>query len=335
MACCRSPAPPTRASSGTPSPTPTCSGSRPARGSGATLAIAYGRGAVVDLRPDPARRVRRRRGRRRGDVRARPLGRRGAPGARSILAGVTMMSFLTAMQTFVQQQHSQSLQEVYSWILGRLDTSGWHDVALVAPYIVVERDRNPAPQARARRAQRRRRGGGGARHQRQSRPARDRRVRDDRHRGRRRGQRADRASSGSSSRTRSGSCSGRATGRSLPLSVLVGGGFLVLADVLARTVMSPAELPIGVVTAFFGAPFFASSCARAGASHDVDHARPVSVSLGRNVNRRRRQRRDRAGEWLTLIGPNGAGKSTLLRAIAGLVPFEGSIGLEGLRFPRA
>ena len=43
----------------------------------------------------------------------------------------------------------------------------------------------------------------------------------------------------------------------LPLSLLVGGGFLVLADVLARTVMSPAELPIGVVTAFFGAPFFA------------------------------------------------------------------------------
>src|SRR5205823_1206592 len=45
--------------------------------------------------------------------------------------------FLTAMQTFVQQQHSQSLQEVYSWILGRLDTSGWHDVALVAPYVAV------------------------------------------------------------------------------------------------------------------------------------------------------------------------------------------------------
>src|SRR5262249_58499789 len=42
----------------------------------------------------------------------------------------------------------------------------------------------------------------------------------------------------------------------LPLSLLVGGAFLVLADVIARTVMSPAEVPIGVVTAFFGAPFF-------------------------------------------------------------------------------
>jgi len=43
----------------------------------------------------------------------------------------------------------------------------------------------------------------------------------------------------------------------LPLSLLYGAGFLVLCDVIARTVISPAELPIGVVTAFFGAPFFA------------------------------------------------------------------------------
>ncbi len=34
------------------------------------------------------------------------------------------------------------------------------------------------------------------------------------------------------------------------------------------------------------------------------------------------------GEWLTVIGPNGAGKSTLLRAIAGLVPFAGSIRID-------
>ena len=35
------------------------------------------------------------------------------------------------------------------------------------------------------------------------------------------------------------------------------------------------------------------------------------------------------GEWVALIGPNGAGKTTLLRAIARLVPFSGSIELEG------
>ena len=43
----------------------------------------------------------------------------------------------------------------------------------------------------------------------------------------------------------------------LPLTVFIGAGFLVFTDILARTIISPAELPIGVVTAFFGAPFFA------------------------------------------------------------------------------
>ena len=42
----------------------------------------------------------------------------------------------------------------------------------------------------------------------------------------------------------------------LPMSMLVGAGFLVLADIVARTAASPTELPVGVVTAFCGAPFF-------------------------------------------------------------------------------
>jgi iron complex transport system ATP-binding protein len=36
-----------------------------------------------------------------------------------------------------------------------------------------------------------------------------------------------------------------------------------------------------------------------------------------------------AGDWVTLIGPNGAGKSTLLRALAGLVPYTGSVRVGG------
>ncbi|MEV1202906.1 ABC transporter ATP-binding protein, partial [Microbispora rosea] len=35
------------------------------------------------------------------------------------------------------------------------------------------------------------------------------------------------------------------------------------------------------------------------------------------------------GQWLAVIGPNGAGKSTLLRAVAGLVPREGEVLVEG------
>jgi iron complex transport system permease protein len=44
--------------------------------------------------------------------------------------------------------------------------------------------------------------------------------------------------------------------RILPLSVLFGAAFLVLADTIARTVMAPSELPLGVVTAVVGAPIF-------------------------------------------------------------------------------
>lgn len=42
----------------------------------------------------------------------------------------------------------------------------------------------------------------------------------------------------------------------LPMSIFVGAGFLILADLVARTVASPTELPVGLVTAFCGAPFF-------------------------------------------------------------------------------
>lgn len=42
----------------------------------------------------------------------------------------------------------------------------------------------------------------------------------------------------------------------VPAAALGGGVFLLLADTLARTVVAPAELSVGVVTAFCGAPFF-------------------------------------------------------------------------------
>jgi iron complex transport system permease protein len=42
----------------------------------------------------------------------------------------------------------------------------------------------------------------------------------------------------------------------IPAAVLGGGAFLLLADTLARNVIAPAELSVGVITAFCGAPFF-------------------------------------------------------------------------------
>jgi iron complex transport system permease protein len=42
----------------------------------------------------------------------------------------------------------------------------------------------------------------------------------------------------------------------LPMSACLGGAFLVACDVMARTVLAPVELPVGVVTATIGGPFF-------------------------------------------------------------------------------
>jgi iron complex transport system permease protein len=43
----------------------------------------------------------------------------------------------------------------------------------------------------------------------------------------------------------------------LPAAFLAGGAFTVLADAGARTVLAPAELPVGVITALVGVPIFA------------------------------------------------------------------------------
>ncbi|KGX90860.1 corrinoid ABC transporter permease [Pontibacillus halophilus JSM 076056 = DSM 19796] len=42
-----------------------------------------------------------------------------------------------------------------------------------------------------------------------------------------------------------------------PISIFIGGAFLMLSDLLARTIIAPAELPIGVLTSLVGAPVFA------------------------------------------------------------------------------
>jgi len=42
----------------------------------------------------------------------------------------------------------------------------------------------------------------------------------------------------------------------LPVSVIGGGIFLVIADTLARTVISPVEIPVGIITALCGGPYF-------------------------------------------------------------------------------
>jgi iron complex transport system permease protein len=173
-----------------------------------------------------------------------------------ILAGVTVASFFTALQTFVQQQNSDTLQQVYTWILGTIPSSGWSDVVLLLPYVAVATAIILL----------------------------HRRVVDVLNLG------DEEATSLGVDvrRTRLLLVAAATIGTAaavaicgliafvgiivphairmlvgtgyralLPLSVIGGAGFLVLADVIARTALSPAELPLGIVTAFFGAPFFA------------------------------------------------------------------------------
>lgn len=182
-------------------------------------------------------------------------GRGGRTSTSLILAGVAVAAFLTALQTYVQQRNTDTLREVYAWILGRLSTVGWTEVLQVLPYVAVsvvvlwalrrtldvltlgdEEAASLGVNVVAVRVVI-----------------------------------IVAASLGTAAVVAVSGLIGfvgimiphlirLAVGTSyrklLPLSFILGGAFLVLADLLARTVAQPAELPIGVITAFFGAPFF-------------------------------------------------------------------------------
>lgn len=172
-----------------------------------------------------------------------------------VLAGVAVTSLATAVQTFLLQRNTDVLREVYSWILGRLTTATWGDVRLVLPYVVLS-------------------SGTLLFHRRLLDVL---RVGDDEATalgadvGRIRlvvvvaatfGTAAVVAVSGligfvgiivpHAVRLLFGS-SYRVV---LPVSLCLGASFLIAADVPGRLLDKPAETPIGVVTAFLGAPFF-------------------------------------------------------------------------------
>lgn len=181
--------------------------------------------------------------------------RSGGGTATLVLAGVAVSSFLAAMETYFQQANVNRLREVYAWILGDLSSAGWHGLGLVAPYaamaVLVLLLHGRALDVLA--------------------------VGDDEAAGLGLNVRRVRlivlvtASLATACAVAESGLIGfvglvaphmvrRMVGggnrRVLPLSLLLGAAFLVLSDMLARTVVAPNELPIGVVTAFIGAPFF-------------------------------------------------------------------------------
>lgn len=54
-----------------------------------------------------------------------------------VLAGVAVAALATAVQQYLLLRHSEVIKEVYSWISGRVSTATWNDVRLVLPYVVV------------------------------------------------------------------------------------------------------------------------------------------------------------------------------------------------------
>ncbi|MEE9299362.1 MAG: iron ABC transporter permease [Acidimicrobiia bacterium] len=176
-------------------------------------------------------------------------------GTTLILAGVAVAAFLTAAQTFVQQRNADTIREVYAWILGRLGTTGWGDVALMAPYAFISiaviwlhrrlLDVLAVGEDEALTL----------------------------------GVSPDRVRTAVVVAATLGTAGAVAVGgligfvgivvphtirllagssyRSIiPLTIIGGAAFLTIADLVARTALSPSEIPIGVVTAFVGGPFF-------------------------------------------------------------------------------
>lgn len=173
-----------------------------------------------------------------------------------ILAGIAVSLFLTAVQTFLLQQHTQSTTAVYSWLLGSLNASGWSDVLLVIPYVAFSLAVLIA----------------------------HRRVLDVL----RLGDEEAEALGVNVARVRLVVVLAATLGTAavvavsgligfvgvvlphtvrlligasyrviIPLAAAFGASFLVLADIVSRTALSPAEVPVGVMTALIGAPCFA------------------------------------------------------------------------------
>jgi iron complex transport system permease protein len=61
----------------------------------------------------------------------------GGSGLSLVLAGVAVAALATAVQQYLLLRHSDVIKEVYSWISGRVSTATWDDVRLVLPYVVV------------------------------------------------------------------------------------------------------------------------------------------------------------------------------------------------------
>ncbi len=179
----------------------------------------------------------------------------GRTGASLILAGVAVAALCSAVQTLLLQRDDEALRDVYAWLLGRFNVAGWDEVRLLAPTAIVTIG---VMVASARRLDLLALGDDEAESL---------------------GINAPRLRLGIVTMATLGTAAAVAVSgligfvgivvphairlavgpsyrRILPLAAILGIPFLALCDLVARTLLSPAEIPIGVVTAAIGAPFF-------------------------------------------------------------------------------
>jgi iron complex transport system permease protein len=182
-------------------------------------------------------------------------GGRRAWGYSILLAGVAVAALLTAIQTYLQQRDAEQIRQIYDWILGSFSVASWSDVTLILPYVVLSglvllAHRRMLDVLRVGEEE----AGTLGIH-----PARTRLIV------------VAAATLGTAAAVSVSGLIGfvgiivahtvRLTAGSsyrviVPVSMVGGAAFLVGADLIARTVLSPTEVPIGVVTACLGAPFF-------------------------------------------------------------------------------
>ena len=177
------------------------------------------------------------------------------PISTTLLAGVAIGSFASAFTTFIMLRSPDGLRRSFNWMLGGYAGGGWDPVLIILPYLVVGM---AAVQLNARALNV---------------------LQLDEEQARQLGINVDRvklvlvvaATLMTAAVVAFGGLIGfvglivphslRLLGgpdyrRLIPLSAIGGAAFLILADLVARTVVAPQELPVGVVTAIAGAPFF-------------------------------------------------------------------------------
>ncbi len=180
---------------------------------------------------------------------------RATPISTLILAGVAIGSFTTAITTFLMLSSQAELRRAISWMLGGFAFGGWLPVAAVTPYILIGLIALTL----------------------MGRALNVLQFGDDQ--AQQLGLRVDRVKVivvvAASLTTAAAVAFAGIIGfvglavphvirllwggdyrRLIPLSIIAGAAFLLLADILARTLIAPQEVPLGVITAMFGAPFF-------------------------------------------------------------------------------